>query len=355
MNENYYNEMIQSIQNLFASNIRAKEISDKCGISYTTVSELKNNKREIHKSNLEICYSLYQFAKENKLDQKYLDSENMKGNYKHIPLSLEIKQIVVSFERYDLFAYGIFKEINKSLSITKPNTLINLDISKSVFITDKERVYDTYEFGHKFNCRYGGTGPNDLLRFIQKYSKLSVQELENTIFKSSVVVYDFENDKIEGLPSIIEGNNVELYSLNGKLIITLNNYDNYNNDQIKLNDAIADIKILNQILDDCYKFDSTLDSFYYVPQEQLTDDSHFRRRSQIRFMRNNDIHIVLEYTDYEIWIPFRIYDTRNKDIYLNAELKAFYTSFGIAYNTSSKSILSPFTDKINYDEIRKLK
>lgn len=353
MYDNFFLEIIQSARNVLNSNFSTKEISDKCNVSYTTISELRHEKRDIRKSNLEICNALYLFAKNNNLDQQFLNNEKMKGKFKHIPLSLQINQIVVSFEYYDLFAYGIFKEINNSTRISKPNTLINLDISKSVFITNKEQIYDTYEFGHKFNCRYGGTGPNNLLRFLLQYSALDSHELEDVIFNNSVVQYDFESDTIQGFPSKIEGNSIELYSLNGKLIITLNNYDNSHNEKINLIDAVNDIATLNTILDEGYKFDNKLESFYYIPKEQITNDSPYSRKSQIRYMRNNDIHIVLEYTDYEIWLPYRIYDSI-KDVYLNDELKAFYNTLGIVYDHSSKGLISTLTNKVNYNEIRKL-
>lgn len=342
-------ELIESIKNVLNSDFTSKEISDYCDISYTTINELRNGKRDLDKCSLQICRSLYSFATKNYLNQEFLDHERRKGHHKYIPLSLPIKRILVSLEPHDLFAYGILKITDTDSDYQKKtNTLEHLNISNSVFITDKGSVYDTSEFGYQFNCGYGGSGPTNLVQFLEKYSKLSTQELKEVIFNNSVVEYNFELDEITGFPSKIPGRSADFYLLNGKLIIVLNNFDNHINhpkrETLDLNSAAGDIQFLVSTLENYYGFSSQVNLIKYIPNAKVTNGSIYNRNTYNRPIHyNNDIHIVFEFSDYEIWLPYCLYQTKG-DIFMNEELYSLMQLLGIQY-TPQKNALGMITQK----------
>ncbi|MFP3414347.1 hypothetical protein SB773_22600 [Bacillus sp. SIMBA_074] len=347
MNLNF--ELSMSIRNVLDSNFSTKEISDQCDISYTTINELRSGKREISKSSLQICRSLYNFAVRHHLNQEFLDSEKQKGNHKYIQLPIPIRKIMVSFEPHDLFAYGILKTNNTNSNYPKKlDTLERLQLSTSVFITDQGKIYDTSEFGHQFNCRYGGTGPSNFVRFLEKYSKLSTQELEHVIFSNSVVEYNFELDEIKGFSSKIPEGATNFYSLNGKLIIILNHYDNHisrpKRDEITLESAARDVHFLQTTLENYYGKTSQLKSIKYIPNTKITNDSIYNRNIYNGYIHsNNDIQIVLEYSDYEIWFPYCISQTKG-DIFMNHQLHSFMENIGIKYTPNQKNIIGKVID-----------
>ena len=49
---NLQNELLNSIKNLFASNLSTKYISEKTNIAYTTINELRNYKRSLNRGRL---------------------------------------------------------------------------------------------------------------------------------------------------------------------------------------------------------------------------------------------------------------------------------------------------------------
>lgn len=323
-------EIKNSINNVLNSPYSSKEISESCEISFTTISELRTGKREITKINFSFCKSLYNFAVSHKLNQEFLDTETKKGNHKYIPIDMAIKKIVVSFEPLDLFAYGYLnRKTQSNCMFTKSNTLSEFEISKSIFVDTKNSVYDTYQLGHFFNCCYSGGGPNNFVDFLSKYSSLPQSELKTVIFNNSVVEYNFETDELKGLPSKINGTPYAFYTLNNKIIFVLNAYDNhFNKDTPDLSNSLKDIRFILNALADNYGYNINVQQIKYIDDHNTDASSIYRLSEKNTYTQENDAHIILEFEQFEIWLPFQIYQERG-DIFLNTNFQNLISGLNI--------------------------
>lgn len=323
-------EIKKSISNVLQSSYTSKEISDFCDISFTTISELRTGKRDLNKINFSFCQSLYKFAVSHNINQEYINTEKKKGNHKYIPIDMDIKKIIVSFEPLDLFAYGYLN--SKSLSnylFVKPNTLSKLDISKSLFIDTQNNLYDTYTLGHFFNCRYGGSGPNNFVDFLSKYSKLQESDLKSTIFNNSVVEYNLETDELKSFPSKISGTPITFYSLNNKLILVLNKYGyNFREENPGLDHAITDILYILDLLSEKYGYNNNIQQVKYINNHDTDETSIYRLTPKNLHRQNNDAHIIFEFEQFEIWLPYEIHQERG-NIFSNPDFQKLITGLNI--------------------------
>lgn len=342
---NFHNEIIKSIRNIFDSNISTNDISKDSGVPYDEILELRNNKKDIYSISVEDCIALYNFATTNRLNQEVLDYKNIKK----VNLQLPINKIIVSFNNQDLFALGKMIISNREEEFTRDN-LVPLRLANSVFETENGKLYDSYEFNEKFNCNYGGSGPSALVNFIEKYSKIDINQLRNVIFNNEVVTYDLKNDKIIGEKINLDLSGIVLNKFNSKLIITLNNYLNIGigSKNNTLDGAIRQIDILNRILVDKYRKNSSLKSISYI--YSFKEDTLKYCDSETVTLDSIKYRIILDYNDYEIWIPYFITD---KDIIFSNEFKTFIDNLGIniEYNTKDYIIKKLLNKTSNKDTI----
>lgn len=347
MIQNLSYEIKPSILNLLNSDFSTKEISDACNISQTTINELRNEKRELENTSLQNALSLYRFSIRHNLDTVYLEKEEQKGHFSNIPLNLSISKVMVSFEDYDLFAYGILKNYYEKTKF--PNNLDELKelhLSSASFITKDGKIYHCDEFGYQFKCRYRGNGPGNFVRFLQEYSKIDEEELEKVIFSNSVVEYDFQTDTITGHPSIIEGSPFTLYSLNEKLIVLLNKYDSTtlmsDRTDISLESASSDISFLVNMLAENYNLSPKIKDIFHIPSN--AQESVHSLRQIPRYERpTNGISIILDYGDFEIWLPYKIYQKKG-DIFKNKEMLLLLDGLGVTYNPEKKNFIQTIFD-----------
>lgn len=79
-----FNIIVRSVENVFESNFRTKEIAEKTGLSYTTVSDLRTGVRDLQTTSVEKFEKLYKFSILNDLNENFneLDSiiEQIKAN-----------------------------------------------------------------------------------------------------------------------------------------------------------------------------------------------------------------------------------------------------------------------------------
>ncbi|MFD2308651.1 hypothetical protein, partial [Enterococcus termitis] len=324
-----------------------KELSEACDVSQTTINELRSGKRELRKTSLQNALSLYHFACRNEMNAEHIMENEKKGKFSTIPLNLSVSKVLVSFENLDLFAYGVLKQsYNDAEFPNRKDRLENLHLSTAVFITKDGKIYNCEEFGYTFNCRYNGAGPNNLVRFLQKFSNLDEAQLSQVIHANSVVEYDFQTDTIAGYPSLIEGQPITLLSFNEKLIIMLNKYENSSlkkwKESVTLESAPSDILFLTNTLEENYKLSAKIKAIYHIPKNAQNEQYSL---SQLpRFQRpNNGIQIVIEYEDFEIWLPYKIYQAKG-DIFENEEMNLFLNGLGITYNPEKKNFIQTLLD-----------
>lgn len=312
----FYNEIIKSIQNVFESSFSTKAISDETKIAYTTVSELRNNKRDIFSTSVENCSSLYSFAIRHNLNQKFLDMEKRKGTYDTISVDLEIERLVVAFKMLDLFALG-YLDINTLCNESEKDKLTTIYVSNGVFVTKNKKCYDTGEFRKLFNCNYGGTGPCALVDFIKTYSKIDENEIQKIVFNNEIVMYDFRSDKIEGSNLDIDTKGIGINIYNFKPIITLDEVDN---DEVDY--YCEKIGIITSIFDQQYNKDTKLKRISYI-HHYNNDTQKYTTSKGIRGVK---YRVILEFEDFEIWIPYFI---ASNNVFDTEEMKEFIQRLGI--------------------------
>lgn len=341
MNNPIY-ELTESIRNVLNSNYTSKEISDYCDISYTTINELKNKKRNIEKLNFSFSQSLYRFAVNHHLDYTFLQNESKKGTHKYLSFDMPVKKILVSFERYDLFALG-YLHISNDIILQNTNTLTYLNVSNSITITPQGKIYNASDLGLNFCCRYGGTGPNNFVDFLKKYSKIELSTLQETIFNNTIVEYDFETDSLETYPSKINDSFINLCSFNNKLIIAFKNCDNHTIHKYfkPLNEMISDLELLKTILSDSYAYDTTLLEIKYIKNHRTKNTEKYQTPS---FNTGNDFHLILIFKDFEFWLPYNFYQYKG-DIFTNPEFNDFLKDLNISYNVDKKNFFTALLDK----------
>lgn len=342
-------EIRTSIRNVLNSDFTTKEISEACDISQTTINELRNKKREIASTSFQNALSLYWFAVTNKLDSNYLNKQEMKGNFSYISLDINISKVIVSYEEYDLLAYGILK--NKSRKSSSPNRrdkLITNDVSTAVFITKDGCVYDCEEFGYQFKCRYSGTGPHNFVDFLEDYTKIKRNKLEEVIFNNNVVEYNFENDTITGYPSIIKGRPFQLYSFNEKLTLLLHGYDNSlqslgrHGHNINLLSAATEIKFLANKLSEAFNLSTKIKDITYIPKGEGNSVLSIKQLPRYNQF-SNDVSIIIDYGSFEFWLPYRIRQEKG-DIFKNEEMIQLLEGLDLTYNPEKKNFIQTYFD-----------
>ncbi|KGL43636.1 hypothetical protein [Listeria newyorkensis] len=349
MQENPYLEIIKSIYNVFTSDFSTTAISESCEISYTTVSELRRNKRELSNTSIEICNSLYRFAKQNQLDEQFLQKEKQKGSNNIINIEIPMKKVIVSFEPHDLFCLGLLHIKNES-EIQSSDSFSRIDMSESLFIAENNKKYDAYDLGFRFNCRYAGTGPNNFADFIFDHSKMSKEEIQDVVFNHSIVEYDFHNDTLTPFESTIHQNNASFGMLHNKLIILFNFWDNndmlrYNNkDELLLEKAAFDINLFRQIMQDQYEKSPDILHIRYIKNHLSDDTLKYKNKGSYFYARHNNVHIVIEFADYEIWLPYRIYQDKGS-IFKNEEMASLLSALDITLNTQNENKFTNFLEK----------
>lgn len=351
-------ELTQSIKNVLNSDFSSKEISDFCNVSYTTINELRNGKRVLTNSGLQLCLALYRYSLNHNLNEQYLYEQSRKGSYNRVNLNTSMEKVIVSFDSENLFAYGLLKETSSTnIFPQSQHKLQRLYLSDSIFITDSGSILNCSDFGYQFKCRYGGTGPNNLLSFITKYSNISPEELKKTIFTSEVVEYDFKTDTITGRPAKIPSGSASFYSLDGKLIILLNNYDNSisnfrrGGESLNLESAASDINFLKGIMHDYYDLSTKIKNILYIPKHPRNSPYTFHKRG---LRTRNDVHIVIQFEEFEIWLPYSIHQTKG-DIFNHVDFKLLLENLEINYNVEQQhAFASLFTRQKDIDEIQVL-
>lgn len=322
----------KSIRNLLNSSISTKEISKTTNISPTTVNELRNESRDIDKTSFQNAFSLYNMSIQNKLNEEYLIKERNKGYTTSVPLHIAFEKVIVSFEPLDLLAYGILKTTSaQNLFSNLDNVLQNLPITKSAFITKEGKVFDCEDFGYQFNVRYYGAGPSNFVQFLSEFSKLETEKIREIVGTNSIVEYNFLNDTFATYHSIISESAYSFYTLNNKLIVYLSAFDNSHNHftsvfrerDLKLSDAATDVLKIQDILGRNYNSPSQLKSIAYIPNKK-----HISRSMSFVNSPQNDTYVKLIYTNYEIWIPYQIFQ-ENGNIFDSQEMQSLINALGL--------------------------
>ena len=330
-------EILNSIRNLFNSGLSSTYISEKANIAYTTVNELRNYKRSLEKVSFNTINKLYYLSVMENLNEEKINRKKRNDLNDGINVKLKIDEIIVAFKSIDLFAVGKLviensNEIfNKDYRITYSENnlpkLVHLD--NSIFTT-RNKNYSSREFGYQFNCNYMGTGPNDLLNFIDGYSNIGRNFLKEIIFNKEIVVYNFQKDEINGYDSFFKNDSISIYYYNNKLIFKLHEFDNLHTkitplhkekEKVILKDSAKQIFKILKIFKDVYKEDITLKSIKFINDINADVNKIYKFNNNINMQE--DCYIILIYNDFEIWIPYFLYKDNKK-----SEITEFLNELG---------------------------
>ena len=306
MNKDLPLMMLSSARNVFKTNLTNKAMSDYCGVSFTTISELRAGKRSLLNTSFRTVSELYRLSREQNVNQERLESKNQLGRLGEISLTMKPKKLFVSQHPYDLLAHGFLGTRNFSpLTISCSYEMKLLNIYNSVFVDEQDNVHSTYKLNHTFNCGYGGHGPNNLVRFLSKYSTIPVEELMEVIFLNDVVLYDFIEDTIEGYESKTKDMNFHLYTADSRLLVLfgVDDYETFLYEKDNRIEKIAnDISRIEELFSSKYSLDINLKEICYVFRSSSEETKKYASPTY----GNKDYHIILKYEHFEIWLPYSI-------------------------------------------------
>jgi hypothetical protein len=331
-------EIDLSIRNVLNGNFSTSEIAKFCDVSTTTINDLKKRKRDIDSSSLELCMNLYQFAMQHGVNDDAIRAEEMKGRNSFIEPSFEVSKLYVAFDELDLIPYGAMNIYERQYDFPRNHDQMDkLYLSDAVFITPNKKKLNARDLGYSFKCRYGGTGPNNLVDFLKNYSRISVDELKEVIFNSDVIEYDFKKDRIRGLPKRFREGSISLYSLKGKLEFFLEKFDNNpffkKAEDSSIEQAAVNILEIAEMLHEQYALSPLLKFVHYYPMH----DTYNEYTRETFTFHQSDIHIVFEFQEYEICLPYRI-DQNKGDIFKSEEMQILLNGLGIEYKPENTGV-----------------
>lgn len=113
-------EILNSIRNLFNSELSSSYISKKADIAYTSISELRNNKRSLEKVNFDAINRLYNLAvKENlneeNFNRKKLSDLNDGTNLKKSVINIELTRCENSDVKIEITLKDFYNFEDKTL------------------------------------------------------------------------------------------------------------------------------------------------------------------------------------------------------------------------------------------------
>lgn len=232
-----------------------------------------------------------------------------------VSVPLDLKKVIVAFNKFEFFIRG-FYQIQPNSKSTKFN---QVEIPENVFVTDNNKWFDTFDFNHRFNCNYNGTGPGNLVRFLEDYTDR--ETLEDVIFHNPIVEYDFTTNEITPMNNYF-GTDDRLNiaaKKDGKLIFFVgNDTDMFSNDIIS-EEVIFITEVMNtlknkqnKLLDIIYIGDKNSEEYHYYSGEKIQD-------------RYN---MIIRFQDFEIWIN-HFFGTEQHDIQFNESFKDFLSQLNI--------------------------
>lgn len=234
-----------------------------------------------------------------------------------VSVPLDLKKVIVAFNKFELFRRGFYQIQPDSKSI-KFN---QVEIPESVFVTDNNKWFDTFDFNLRFKCNYGGIGPNNLVRFLEEHTNTNRETLENVTFNNLVVEYDFTKKEIMPLDNYFdEDDRLDIAAKkDGKLIFFVgNDTDMFSNDIIS-EEVIFITEVMNtlknkqnKLLDVIYIGDKNSEEYHYYSGEKIQD-------------RYN---MIIRFQDFEIWIN-HFFGTEQHDIQFNESFKDFLSQLNI--------------------------
>lgn len=364
-------EIKKSVQNLLKSSLSSKEISELTDISYTTISELRNGKRNLDSTSFQIIQSLYRIASEKGLSQKQINFEEKKGNNNIVSLEVPIKKIIVAFNEMDLFGLGFLLAENQIPLVPKDsNQIFRISLPNGgIMIDSNDKVYQNDTFNLNFNVNYGGTGPNNFVRFLEDHSKIPTSKLKEKIFNESILEYDFRYDSLIPISSKLPEIPFILYKKGTKLILAIEDsnpfqstYDDKylaEDDYDKIDKLSQGIKEIMQIMRENYNFDISPNAVHYVPH-RAPDKMMYNTEPEIDsyFSEKNQYHMIFEFKNFEIWLPYSLYLSKGNP-FKHPVYQQFFENLGYYLNEEEIGSIKKFLkerreSQISLDSIRSL-
>jgi hypothetical protein len=250
-----------------------------------------------------------------------------------VSVPLDLKKVLVAFNKFEFFIRG-FYQIQPNSKSTKFN---QVEIPESVFVTDNNKWFDTFDFNHRFNCNYNGTGPGNLVRFLEDYTDR--ETLEDVIFHNPIVEYDFTTNEITPMNNYF-GTDDRLNiaaKKDGKLIFFVGNDTDMLANDIISKEVIFITKVMKQLSNRqskpqeiIYVGDADSEEYQYYSSEHI----HTR------------YNLIIRFQDFEIWIN-HFFGRGQHDIQFDESFKDFLSQINISlldekYNNS----FHKFIDKI---------
>lgn len=228
-----------------------------------------------------------------------------------INVPMEIEKILITYENYEPLIKGFY-----SVETDTENTLNYVIIPRVVFKrSSSDDWIDGEKWGSKLLCGYGGTGPNNLIRFIKEHGNYTKDDLEKKVKQNNVVIYDFNANELQAFNSKYNRDNfnIEIKAKNdGKFVFLPSDKSTYRK------------KDILQIFDDAIKLSSILfdneirlKNIKYIGDKKSEEFNYYTSRY---FNQLSYFNFILEYNKFEIWLDYP-FPLDQKDIQYDTDFK----------------------------------
>ncbi|SQB58077.1 hypothetical protein [Clostridium perfringens] len=321
-----------SILNLLNSDVTSERISQESKININKIDDLRENKIKLNNLTFRETEKLYNLSVNLKLDNKYLESLKSKGKHSSVKINMPVEKLFVS--RYDLglFSLGKFFDINTVFKLKSNSGDLEpvYNITSALISESKENIYPNFAKNLSFLTGYEGGSPRRLADYIEKYSNISRQDIENIIFSKNLIEYDFESDELIGYDNpFVECNNgvesefLNLYRYNNKLIFKIKGFkvnENYN-----LNENTDRILKICNVMQEYYSSNLDLKEIRYIKNFTLEETKKYKFNNVYNNIYDY-VNLVFVFNEFEIWIPTKIHE---ENVFNKKEMREFLETLNL--------------------------
>ncbi|MEK5520585.1 hypothetical protein B5V89_15520 [Heyndrickxia sporothermodurans] len=245
-----------------------------------------------------------------------------------VNLNVDLSKVVVSFNTYELFLNGYYRIIEKP-----SEKFDDIEMTNSIFVfrdlwveTDKLSTYN-------FQCGYRGTGPRNLVNFLDVNTDVDMENLETNVFTYNVIEYDFTEKKLIAYDSKYSSS-IPIHvkaKKDGRLVFFLNgmSFGDRTYDKDVLLQNIIEIYECSKVL---YDEPSPVKNIKYIGDRD-SKEFHYYKLPCFNGRPNDNFNFILEFEDFEMWIDFP-FQREQRNILYSDEFKEVLNKLGFILDDS---------------------
>lgn len=254
-----------------------------------------------------------------------------------INVPFDVTKIMVGYNNYELFTKGYYE-----LEENANENLDNVVLPNSVLISQNNYWIDANEL--QLLCGYDGSSPLRLKDFINQNAKKieSPDELYPSIYKNNVVVFNFNENKLQAYNSNFSYEKSDFVikaNKEGKLVFLVGGEKigtDYNEQHIN------DILLINELIETLHNKEPVLENIKFIGNRQQKEFDYYAYHN-VMFQRLIRYNLILEFKDFEIWVDY-IFSDEHKNIQYSNDFKDMLSKLNVV----------SLDDKYNVDFLKQI-